>query len=184
MLGLLILSFFLSLFPSFLSKVTTTFGPVVGVVETYGGQSLNVFRGIPYAAPPVGDLRFAAPRPPTPWTEPREAVQFGNSCVQPAGAQVFTPGPGSVLSEDCLYLNVWAPQNASNLPVMFWIHGGSFVCCLVCLLTDATNRRICLRRIGGNHVQWRGQCGEGCRHRFHQLPTGNTRLFGTPRALQ
>lgn len=83
------------------------------------------YKGIPYAAPPVGDLRFAPPRPAQPWTETLKAGKFGNECVQfPMG---LAPASEPVGSEDCLYLNVWQPAGADKLPVMVWIHGGGFV---------------------------------------------------------
>jgi para-nitrobenzyl esterase len=82
------------------------------------------YLGIPYAAPPVGRLRWAAPQPPAHWTGVRPATTFAPHCPQPAG--VF--GRAST-SEDCLYLNVYAPavNRGSHLPVMVWIHGGGYV---------------------------------------------------------
>jgi len=87
---------------------------------------LNVFRGLPYAAPPVGPLRWRPPAPLRPWAGERDARVFGPACLQPRAV------PGSIyasdlpqLSEDCLTLNVWAPANAKGAPVMVWIHGGS-----------------------------------------------------------
>ena len=87
------------------------------------GQT-NQYLGIPYAAPPVGPLRWRPPQPPAPWTGIRAATKFAPHCAQPAG--VF--GRAS-MSENCLYLNVFTParQRASGLPVMVWIHGGAFV---------------------------------------------------------
>jgi para-nitrobenzyl esterase len=84
---------------------------------------VDVFRGIPYAQPPVGDLRWRPPQPLPRWSEERDATQFGAACPQP-------PLPGGVVlydvtSEDCLFLNIWAPANAKDAPVLFWIHGGS-----------------------------------------------------------
>ena len=98
------------------------------------GQSgrVNTFLGLPYAAPPVGELRWKAPQPVTPWNIPRDASKVANICPQTVLALFALPGetPGDVVgNEDCLYLNVYAPKAAnasSQLPVMVWIHGGSF----------------------------------------------------------
>ena len=98
-----------------------------GVVEgeaTKDGKVL-AFKGIPYAAPPTGKLRWAAPIPAEPWSGVRPAHEFGYHCVQSAvysDMSFHDPGP----SEDCLTLNVWAPADASpgKLPVMVWIYGG------------------------------------------------------------
>jgi len=92
-------------------------------------DGLAVYRGIPYAAPPVGELRWRAPQPLASWQGLRPAQSFGDDCVQiPMQAP---PGPGFTRpqSEDCLYLNVWAPQRKQHkpLPVMVWIHGGAFI---------------------------------------------------------
>ena len=93
-------------------------GPVRGV-DTAGGRE---FLGIPYAAPPVGDLRWRAPRPPAPWVLPRDASQFAPHC-----SQVASPFGVASASEDCLYLNVYAPGDALfGHPVMVYIHGGAF----------------------------------------------------------
>jgi len=97
-------------------------GPLVGVAE----GSANVFRDIPFAAPPVGALRWAPPQPAKPWTAPRAAAEAGPSCPQPMNAN-GTPNSGGAngpTSEDCLQLNVFAPRNAKAAPVMVWIHGG------------------------------------------------------------
>jgi para-nitrobenzyl esterase len=82
-----------------------------------------IFKDIPYAAAPVGDLRWRAPQPPPRWSGARQASDFGPACIQ-AGAEA--PHHGSQ-SEDCLTLNVWAPLKARDLPVMVWIHGGGFI---------------------------------------------------------
>ena len=97
-------------------------GPVVGVA----GEKANVFRNIPFAAPPVGPLRWAPPQPVKPWTAPRTAAEAGPSCPQPMNAD-DTPNSGGAngpTSEDCLQLNVYAPPHAKGAPVMVWIHGG------------------------------------------------------------
>lgn len=84
------------------------------------------FKNIPYAAPPVGELRWRAPQPALPWTGVRAADKVGALCQQKYNAQDNGVGP-LPMSEDCLTLNVYAPANAKGAPVMFWIHGGGFV---------------------------------------------------------
>lgn len=97
--------------------VRTDAGPVRGTV----GDGFRQFQGIPFAAPPVGELRWRSPRPPEPWTEPREATRPGNRCAQ--GGVTGTPST----EEDCLYLNLTTPDSARPghlKPVMVWLHGG------------------------------------------------------------
>ena len=85
---------------------------------------LRVFRGIPYAAPPLGLSRWRAPQPPEPWRGTRAAVDFGAPCWQRRAEGIYDLGPIAP-SEDCLYLNVWTRAPAGErLPVMVWIHGG------------------------------------------------------------
>ncbi|WP_344785712.1 carboxylesterase/lipase family protein [Gordonia caeni] len=107
--------------------VETSFGPVRGE----RGAEVDVWRGVPFAAPPVGDLRWRRARDPQPWTEPREATAFGHVCPQPA-MPVIDLGPGTSQSEDCLYLNIWSPagaaQSGARRPVLVWIHGGAYIC--------------------------------------------------------
>ena len=100
--------------------VRTAEGPVHGVAR----NGMSAFLGIPYAAPPVGDLRWQPPKPHAPWTQTLNATKFGNTCPQITELGVFA-GPVSI-TEDCLYLNVFTPRTnpAKALPVLLWIHGG------------------------------------------------------------
>lgn len=101
-------------------------GPVIGGISAPGAQ---VWLGIPYAAPPVGEDRWRAPRPPRNWITPRESLRFGPVCPQYASALSASDAePGTLIgSEDCLSLNVFAPggvRESAGLPVMLFIHGG------------------------------------------------------------
>jgi para-nitrobenzyl esterase len=99
-----------------------------GSVEGRSDGTIRVFKGIPYALPPVGARRWRAPSPMPRWQGVRPATEFGAACVQPppllSGTYARSPMP---LSEDCLTLNIWAPADARRAPVMVWIHGGALV---------------------------------------------------------
>jgi para-nitrobenzyl esterase len=100
--------------------VTTAQGKVKGTTD----KDVYVWKGIPYAKAPVGNLRMRAPQPPDNWNGVREAVQYGASCPQPKSS--FTGAESQ--NEDCLYLNIWSPKaDNKKRPVMVWIHGGGFV---------------------------------------------------------
>lgn len=102
--------------------VHTKYGGVKGIEDE--GDTW-VWKGIPYAKAPVGELRWRAPQDPEPWDEVRYPTDSFDACSQPAMFQTFLPLGEVTCSEDCLYLNIWRPQtNEADLPVYFWIHGG------------------------------------------------------------
>ncbi len=99
--------------------VQTTSGAIAGSAA----DGVRSFKGIPYAQPPVGPLRWKPPLPAVAWTGTRDAAKFGNDCMQKPLADSRAPD----VSEDCLTLNVWTPAAAGRLPVMVWVYGGGFV---------------------------------------------------------
>ena len=106
--------------------VKTEQGKIHG--KTINDGKVKAFLGLPYAAPPVGELRWKAPQPPAKWKDERDATKYGAHCAQ---GRVFEDMvfQDAGMSEDCLFLNVYAPADAtdkSKLAVMFWIHGGGF----------------------------------------------------------
>lgn len=99
-----------------------------GAVEGQVSEGVVSFKGLPYAQPPVGEGRWRAPQPIAPWDGVRDASQFGAACIQP----ISRPGsiyasPLEKIDEDCLFLNIWAPEKAEKAAVIVWIHGGSLV---------------------------------------------------------
>src|SRR3954453_16680289 len=111
--------------PTYRNVGSTTVRTDDGTVRGGSRTNLDEWLGIPYAAPPVGALRWKAPQPAASWSGVRDATHFGNRCVQGSG---WDPGYGTrKLAEECLYLNASAPHRTRRpLPVMVWIHGGGF----------------------------------------------------------
>lgn len=96
---------------------TTTLGRVQGLEQ----DGVSVYKGIPYAKPPVGGLRFRAPEPAEPWSDTLDCTEFGSSALQPTADDIPTP------DEDCLNLNVWtSAQEGEKQPVYVFIHGGAY----------------------------------------------------------
>lgn len=108
--------------------VDTSNGPVRGISD----GTVSAWLGIRYAAPPTGELRWRAPQPPVPWTEPMDAGEVGPVCPQPTDPKIPLD-LGAPQGEDCLTLNVWVPERsddpggAAKKPVLVWVHGGAYV---------------------------------------------------------
>jgi para-nitrobenzyl esterase len=103
-----------------ITEAQVTGGTISGVVE----NGISMFKGIPFAAPPVGDLRWKAPAPVVPWSGVKPARTFADACMQAPNSQ----GNTAPVTEDCLYLNVWSPAKAASekRPVIVWVHGGGY----------------------------------------------------------
>ncbi len=103
-----------------ITEAKVTGGAVRGVVT----DGISIFKGIPFAAPPVGDLRWKAPAPVVPWSGVKPADKFADACMQAPNSQ----GNTAPVSEDCLYLNVWTPARSAGdkVPVIVWVHGGGY----------------------------------------------------------
>ena len=109
--------------------VETTHGPVRGSDTGWAGARIRTWKGIPYAAPPVGDLRFRAPEAPGRWTEVADAAAFGPACPQPSFPNIPLD-LGAPQGEDCLSLNIWASSDTApgdGKPVLVWLHGGAYI---------------------------------------------------------
>jgi para-nitrobenzyl esterase len=109
-----------------MEKIKIDTGFITGTIIGEKGREVNVYRGIPYAAPPVGDLRWRPPQPPASWDGVRDCTAFSKMPIQ--NPTLGMPGsPANATSEDCLYLNVQVPAGATGkLPVMVWFHGGMY----------------------------------------------------------
>ena len=112
-------------------SIQITGGSITGTPTIQWTPGVRLYRGIPYAAPPVGDLRWRPPQPVIPWTGVKAADHFGSACMQPSTStegNAWREGLGT-FSEDCLFVNVWTPALSADehLPVMIFIHGGGNV---------------------------------------------------------
>lgn len=112
--------------PAGAASAPTVHAPAGKLQGAVASDTVHVFKGIPYAVPPVGAMRWKAPLPAPKWKGVREATEFGAACIQPKGRPesiYYWSLPST--SEDCLFLNVWKPAEASKAPVFVWIHGGA-----------------------------------------------------------
>ena len=108
--------------------MTEIVNTIYGKVKELTQNGLYIFKGIPYAAPPVGELRFSPPIPPKRWEDVYDATDFGPEAPQIVNEQGIGTNSPQPQNEDCLKLNIWTPGiDRQKRPVMFWIHGGGFV---------------------------------------------------------
>ena len=105
--------------------IKTRSGDVRGATD----HGVLAFKGIPYAAPPIGNLRWREPKPAAAWQGVRRADAYSHACIQIPGLSAKHGGEPGPLSEDCLYLNIWTPraERSAKLPVIVWVHGGAYV---------------------------------------------------------
>jgi len=109
--------------PTWATELDPPCGPVRGVAA----DGVSAFLGLPYAAPPVGPLRYASPRPAPRWAERRDCAQAGAAAIQTfGGGAAWLYEPVQPQAEDCLFLNVWTPDPRGRRPVMVWLHGGAW----------------------------------------------------------
>ncbi|HWQ88092.1 carboxylesterase/lipase family protein [Brevundimonas sp.] len=114
-----------------LSPTTGQAQPVVdapaGLIRGEAVDGVSIFRGVPYALPPTGWRRWRPPAQMPRWSETREATRFGPACHQPVarGTSIYAAAEPPTMGEDCLSLNIWAPEGAGEAPVLVWIHGGA-----------------------------------------------------------